>query len=165
MWRLADDRWDGRVIGLGAARPLAGSACRRCGGHGGCLYRAANPRAAGRGAGAMVGVVRLADDGTLVPAHAAFLSPVAAVGPSASRHRRSLYPLHRAVRARGVARPRRDVEGTGPGHDGWHVTGPADFASAKGHGDENFPVASRLVRPEVRPAILAFYRFARAADD
>lgn len=37
--------------------------------------------------------------------------------------------------------------------------------SGKGHRDENFPVASRLVRPELRPAILAFYRFARAADD
>lgn len=40
-----------------------------------------------------------------------------------------------------------------------------DFASGKGHQDENFPVASRLVRAELRPAILAFYRFARAADD
>jgi hydroxysqualene synthase len=45
------------------------------------------------------------------------------------------------------------------------VTGAADFASGKGHGDENFPVASRLVRAELRPTILAFYRFARAADD
>jgi len=45
------------------------------------------------------------------------------------------------------------------------VTGAADFASGKGHRDENFPVASRLVRPQLRPAILAFYRFARAADD
>ncbi|MBR0646648.1 squalene synthase HpnC [Plastoroseomonas hellenica] len=40
-----------------------------------------------------------------------------------------------------------------------------EFDSGKGHRDENFPVASRLVRPELRPAILAFYRFARAADD
>jgi squalene synthase HpnC len=45
------------------------------------------------------------------------------------------------------------------------VTGVADLASGKGHRDENFPVASRLVRPELRPSILAFYRFARAADD
>jgi squalene synthase HpnC len=45
------------------------------------------------------------------------------------------------------------------------MTGAADFASGKGHRDENFPVASRLVRAELRPAILAFYRFARAADD
>lgn len=41
----------------------------------------------------------------------------------------------------------------------------AALASGKGHRDENFPVASRLVRAELRPAILAFYRFARAADD
>ena len=38
------------------------------------------------------------------------------------------------------------------------------LASGKGHRDENFPVA-RLLRPEHRAPILAFYRFARAADD
>jgi squalene synthase HpnC len=32
-------------------------------------------------------------------------------------------------------------------------------------GTENFPVGSRLVRAELRPAVHAFYRFARAADD
>jgi squalene synthase HpnC len=41
----------------------------------------------------------------------------------------------------------------------------ATFASGKGHRDENFPVASWLVRRELRAPILAFYRFARAADD
>ena len=41
----------------------------------------------------------------------------------------------------------------------------AEFASGKGHRDENFPVASWLVRRELRAPILAFYRFARAADD
>ena len=40
-----------------------------------------------------------------------------------------------------------------------------DFASGKGHTDENFPVASVLIAKRHRPAILAFYRFARAADD
>jgi hydroxysqualene synthase len=45
------------------------------------------------------------------------------------------------------------------------VTSAIDFTSGKGHRDENFPVASRLVRAELRPTILAFYRFARAADD
>ncbi len=45
------------------------------------------------------------------------------------------------------------------------MTGAADFASRKGHRDENFPVASWLVRRELRAPILAFYRFARAADD
>jgi squalene synthase HpnC len=43
--------------------------------------------------------------------------------------------------------------------------GAAAFASGKGHRDENFPVASLLVRRELRAPILAFYRFARAADD
>lgn len=40
-----------------------------------------------------------------------------------------------------------------------------DLSSGKGHKNENFPVASRLIAARHRPAILAFYRFARAADD
>ena len=39
------------------------------------------------------------------------------------------------------------------------------LASTKGEHDENFPVASWLLRPAVRAPVLAFYRFARAADD
>ena len=38
-------------------------------------------------------------------------------------------------------------------------------AGEKTHRDENFPVASHLVSKRHRPVILAFYRFARAADD
>jgi squalene synthase HpnC len=45
------------------------------------------------------------------------------------------------------------------------MTDAAGLSSGKGHRDENFPVASRLVRAELRPAVLAFYRFARTADD
>ncbi len=41
----------------------------------------------------------------------------------------------------------------------------SDLASGKGHKDENFPVASILIKRAHRPPILAFYRFARAADD
>lgn len=41
----------------------------------------------------------------------------------------------------------------------------ANLASGKGHKDENFPVASHLIRPRHRAPIMAFYRFARAADD
>jgi squalene synthase HpnC len=37
--------------------------------------------------------------------------------------------------------------------------------SGKTHETENFPVASQLVRAEHRPLIMAFYDFARAADD
>jgi squalene synthase HpnC len=36
---------------------------------------------------------------------------------------------------------------------------------SKTHRDENFPVASFLIAPQHRPAILAYYRFARGADD
>ncbi|WP_176593855.1 squalene synthase HpnC [Sphingobium sp. EM0848] len=43
------------------------------------------------------------------------------------------------------------------------ASGP--LASGKGHRDENFPVASLLIKAEYRPPIMAFYRFARAADD
>lgn len=39
------------------------------------------------------------------------------------------------------------------------------LASGKGHRDENFPVASVLIAPRHRAAVMAFYRFARAADD
>lgn len=41
----------------------------------------------------------------------------------------------------------------------------AALASGKGAADENFPVGSFVLRPAVRPAVMAFYRFARAADD
>jgi hydroxysqualene synthase len=41
----------------------------------------------------------------------------------------------------------------------------SDLSSGKDHKGENFPVASWLLRPEHRAPIMAFYRFARAADD
>jgi squalene synthase HpnC len=40
-----------------------------------------------------------------------------------------------------------------------------ELSSGKGHHDENFPVASFLIAPRHRAIILAFYRFARVADD
>lgn len=41
----------------------------------------------------------------------------------------------------------------------------ADLQSGKDHTGENFPVASFLVRPDARAPVMAYYRFARAADD
>lgn len=41
----------------------------------------------------------------------------------------------------------------------------ASLSSGKGHRDENFPVASFLIHARHRPVVLAFYRFARTADD
>ena len=40
-----------------------------------------------------------------------------------------------------------------------------ELRSGKGAQNENFPVASRLIRRRYRPVILAFYEFVRVADD
>ena len=40
-----------------------------------------------------------------------------------------------------------------------------NWRSGKGHRNENFPVASFLIHPRYRAAILAFYNFVRTADD
>jgi hydroxysqualene synthase len=45
------------------------------------------------------------------------------------------------------------------------MDGAAEHRSGKGHRDENFPVASRLIDARHRTAILAFYEFVRTADD
>jgi hydroxysqualene synthase len=45
------------------------------------------------------------------------------------------------------------------------MSGAAELRSGKGHKDENFPVASLLIRAERRAPILAFYDFVRTADD
>jgi squalene synthase HpnC len=45
------------------------------------------------------------------------------------------------------------------------MSGASQLSSGKTHRDENFPVASFLIAPQHRAIILAFYRFARAADD
>jgi squalene synthase HpnC len=45
------------------------------------------------------------------------------------------------------------------------MTAAEDFRSGKGENDENFPVGSFLIEARHRPAIFAFYRFARTGDD
>lgn len=45
------------------------------------------------------------------------------------------------------------------------MTDQGGIAPTKTHRGENFPVASALISARHRPAILAYYRFARAADD
>ncbi len=45
------------------------------------------------------------------------------------------------------------------------MTVDTKYKSGKSEHDENFPVASRIVASRHRAPILAFYRFARAADD
>ncbi len=45
------------------------------------------------------------------------------------------------------------------------MTAQYELSSGKGHRDENFPVASFLLSRKHRAPVMAFYRFARAADD
>src|SRR5262249_59193622 len=64
------------------------------------------------------------------------------------------------------ARTGRKLEGAPAGQRfGTVMITPADARSGKGHRDENFPVASRLIHPRHRAPILAFYEFVRTADD
>jgi len=45
------------------------------------------------------------------------------------------------------------------------MSATVEMPSGKGASDENFPVGSWLIRRDLRPAVHAFYRFARQADD
>jgi squalene synthase HpnC len=45
------------------------------------------------------------------------------------------------------------------------MTDASALRSGKGHRNENFPVASRLIHPRHRGPIMAFYNFVRTADD
>lgn len=45
------------------------------------------------------------------------------------------------------------------------MTDATELRSGKGHRDENFPVASRLIAKRHRAPIMAFYEFVRTADD
>jgi squalene synthase HpnC len=45
------------------------------------------------------------------------------------------------------------------------MSGSLETPSGKGAGDENFPVGSWLIRPDLRRHVHAFYAYARAADD
>src|SRR3712207_6269487 len=63
------------------------------------------------------------------------------------------------------AEPGRDASREGNRGAPRRVITATEARSGKSHRDENFPVASRLVRARHRGPILAFYRFVRAADD
>jgi len=45
------------------------------------------------------------------------------------------------------------------------MTTSGELRSGKESSDQNFPVASWMIKPQYRPAILAFYEFVRVADD
>jgi squalene synthase HpnC len=77
-------------------------------------------------------------------------------------------PLRRSTRdGKGVPLEQRthDEEGVpvGQGADG--AAGAVETPSGKGARDENFPVGSFLIAKDKRPHVMAYYAFARAADD
>jgi squalene synthase HpnC len=57
------------------------------------------------------------------------------------------------------------MEGTQSSACSEAMTVAPDLDASKTEHGENFPVASLLIAPRLRPHILSFYRFARAADD
>jgi len=88
----------------------------------------------------------------------------------ATREDRRTVPLHPvavavavAIQWAAITRPMRGVSTAWKGRGYQGDTGAE--APTRTHRDENFPVASLLAAPRLRPAILAFYRFVRAADD
>src|SRR6266480_3680753 len=88
------------------------------------------------------------------------------MGSRAACHRPAIHALHPRFRPSICARTGWKLEGTGAGQRaGTAMITPAEARSGKGHRDENFPVASRLIHPRHRGPILAFYEFVRTADD
>lgn len=60
---------------------------------------------------------------------------------------------------------RSDVTGFPPHSSNGNFPSSLETVSGKGARDENFPVASLLIRKALRPSIMACYHFARVADD
>ena len=80
--------------------------------------------------------------------------------------RAALYDLHARLRLPASAPARRRMEGTRACRRAEPaMTASAQLRSGKGAHDENFPVASWLIKRRHRPAIHAFYEFVRVADD
>src|SRR5215469_1235333 len=88
------------------------------------------------------------------------------MGARAAGDRAAIHALHPRFRPPICARTGRQLEGTHAGQRiGAVMITPDEARSGKGHRDENFPVASRLIQPRHRAPILAFYEFVRTADD
>src|SRR5215470_12564998 len=104
-------------------------------------------------------VRRLSADVTILPV-------VAVMGSRAACYCFAVHALHPRFGPSICARTGRKLEGTRASQRvGPAMITPADARSGKGHRDENFPVASRLIHPRHRGPILAFYEFVRTADD
>src|SRR6185437_11572450 len=108
----------------------------------------------------------LARDDNQFPADAAVLPPGAGLERHAPRHCLSLSVLYDQFCLPTFAAQRRPVERPSSRRQSeLAMTESAQLRSGKGSRDENFPVASWLIRKRHRPVILAFYEFVRTADD
>jgi squalene synthase HpnC len=101
-----------------------------------------------------------------VPAGAAVLPAVAAMGAFSASDRDSLHGLYPRLRLSICTQSRRLMERPhSVERERRTMTDASVFRSGKTHRDENFPVASWLIHPRHRTLILAFYEFVRCADD
>ena len=108
----------------------------------------------------------LGADGHRISADVAVLPAVPFVGCRAACYCLAIYALHPRFRLSICARTGRKLEGARASQRiGTVMITAAEARSGKGHRDENFPVASRLIHPRHRAPILAFYEFVRTADD
>ncbi len=165
---LSDIRHMVSRSGLCPTGLFAAAAGRYAAGTGIGLYRPGHGAAVRLVLCAIGGLAGLDHHGGHVPADPAFLSSRALVGFPVAADRRFLCCLHAGLRDPALVGPGRHVEGPAPGRrksGGRKGMSISDLQSGKGHKDENFPVASFLIAPQHRPAVLAFYRFVRAADD
>src|SRR4029077_13211553 len=97
-------------------------------------------------------------------ADAAILPALAVMGARAAGDRAAIHALHPRFRPPICARTGRQLEGTDAGqHIGAVMITPVEARSGKGHRDENFPVASRVIHPRHRAPILAFSEFVPTA--
>src|SRR5262249_61053591 len=97
---------------------------------------------------------------------AAFLSTVSPVGFCLAGDCIALPLLHAGFRLSVCAWAGGPVEGTRSRRcDEPAMTQSGELRSGKGAGDENFPVASRLIKRRHRPVIVAFSEVVRVADD
>src|SRR5262249_35800528 len=100
----------------------------------------------------------------------AALSFFAGVGSRATSDRRGLCVAHAGTGPRPLGRPRRHAEGPRASDRRGLMSAVETLEAApkkptRDPTTENFPVASIFLRPHHRAVILAFYAFARQADD
>jgi hypothetical protein len=123
--------------------------------------RAASARSVRAAAGALARVGRLGADGDLLPADAAFLSPLALVGHRLARHRCLSMRLHLAIGLATCARTGGMWKGRAQAAD----NGKCSTLLGQGPSGREFPGRLVILKRAHRAPIMAFYRFARSADD